>query len=162
MVAISVFIVGRKTSHASSSTGTSTLTFVVSRKRIASSKTPSALGAEMRSFAGMQFSVSFQVMQSAEPGLAGLTDKWLLLAMGEEMALKVVLAGEFSSAIWTPMFLCRWRAWAPSVVARVGQTQAAPRVVNSAGGHRIREGFVTILVNLRVFPLTMTIAILRN
>lgn len=162
VVTIPIFIIGRKTSHASSSTRTSALTFVVSRKRVASSKAPPTLGAEMRSFAGMQLGMSFQVVQSAEPRLAGLTDKWLFLAMGEEMALEVVLASEFGSAIGASMFLCRWRTGAASVVARVGQAQAATRVVKSASGHRVREGLVAILVNLRVFPLAMTVAILRS
>lgn len=120
VVAITIFIIGRKASHARSSTRASTLTFVVSRKRVASSKAPSALGAEMRSFAGMQLSVSFQIVQSAKPGLTGLTNKWFFLTMGEEVALKVVLASEFSSAIGASMLLCRWRTWAASVVARVG------------------------------------------
>jgi len=62
VVAISIFIIGCKASHARSPTRTSTLAFVVSRKRVASSKAPPTLGTEMRSFASMQLSVSFQVV----------------------------------------------------------------------------------------------------
>ena len=83
MVTVSVLIIWCKASHASPPAGASTLSLVVSRERIAASKPSSALGADMWSFAGMELSVSFQVVESAETRLAGLADKRLLLTVSE-------------------------------------------------------------------------------
>lgn len=83
MVPVSVLVIRCKAPHARPPTGTSTLPLVVSRKGIAASKTSSALGTDMRPFTGVKLRVSFQVVESAETRLAGLTDKRLFLTVRE-------------------------------------------------------------------------------
>jgi hypothetical protein len=83
MVTVPVLIVRCEASHASPPTSASTLSLVVSRERVAASKTSSAFGADMWSFAGMELGVSLQVVESSETRLASLADKGLLLTVGE-------------------------------------------------------------------------------
>lgn len=59
MMTVSVLIVRCEASHARAPPGTPTLSLVVSRKRIATSKTSPALGADMWSFTGVELGVSF-------------------------------------------------------------------------------------------------------
>jgi hypothetical protein len=83
MVAVPILIIRCKAPHARPSAGTSTLSLVVSRKRITASETSSAFGADMWSLTGVELGVSFQVVESAETRLAGLADKRLLLTVSE-------------------------------------------------------------------------------
>jgi hypothetical protein len=76
------------------------------------------------------------------------------------MALEVVLAGEFGSAIGAAMFLRGRGSRAVSVVARVGQAEAATRIIEGTGGHGIGKRLVTILVDLRVRPRPRPVSIL--
>lgn len=89
-------------------------------------------------------------MESAEPGLAGLADERLFLTVGEEMTLEVVLPSEFGCAVGAAVLLRRRGARTASVITGSRQAQSSTRVVDPTGGHGIREGFVTLLIDLRV------------
>lgn len=102
-----------------------------------------------------------EVVKTAKAGLASLANKWLFLAVGEEVTLEVVLSGEFCGAIGAAVLFRRRGARAPSIVAGVGQAEAATRVINPTSGHRIRKRFIAVLVD-RILPRTRPVSVLRG
>lgn len=97
--------------------------------------------------------------------------------MGEQMALEVVLSCKLCGAVGAAMLLCGRRARAPSIIARIWQAKPATRIAQAwatsvyrravrrqhpwtATGHRIRKGFIAVLVKIRDRPRTRSIAIL--
>jgi hypothetical protein len=102
---ISIVIISREAAHTGASPCASIpLSFVVSSKRITPGKTASTFGTDMRSLARVQFGVALQVVESSEARLAGLAHKRLFLAVGEQMALEIMLAREFCRAIRASVF----------------------------------------------------------
>lgn len=61
----------------------------------------------MGPFASVQFGMSFQVMEAAKPRIAGLAHIWLLVTVSEEMALEIVVSGEFRRAVGTSVLFIR-------------------------------------------------------
>jgi len=92
--------------EAGSPAGTATLAFVVPGQGIATGESAAALGTCVWAFSGVKFRVAFQVMQTAETCLAGGARVGLLLAVGEEMALEIVMAREVGGAVRAFVSLC--------------------------------------------------------
>lgn len=61
------------------------------------------LGTDVRLLAGVQFTVALQVMKAAEAHLAFCANVGFLLAMRQQMALKIVMTRELSIAVGTFM-----------------------------------------------------------
>lgn len=154
---IAIFFIRSKTSHTRPSTGTATLALVVARKRIPSSKTTSTFRTNMRPLSGMEFSVSLQIVESPEARLAGLTDVRFFLAVREQMALEVMMPGEFGGTVRTTVFLSSWGALTP-VEARVWQAEPATRITEITGRHGVGEGLVARFFNDSCF-ISMTRAV---
>lgn len=66
-----------------------------------------------------------------------MANKRLFLAVGEKVTLEIMLSGEFRSAIGAAVLFRGRGARAPSIVAGVGQAEAATRIINAAGRHGI-------------------------
>jgi hypothetical protein len=79
--------------------GATSLTLVVPRKRIATRKPAAALGTCMWPFSSVQFRMSFQVVKTAETGLAGGTLVGLFLAVRQEVTLEIVVSREIGGAV---------------------------------------------------------------
>lgn len=154
---IAIFFIRSKTSHTRPSTGTATLALVVARKRIPSSKPTSTFRTNMRPLSGMEFSVSLQIVESPEARLAGLTDVRFFLAVREQVALEVMMPGEFGGTVRTTMFLGSWGALTP-VEARVWQAEPATRITEITGRHGVGEGLVARFFNDSCF-ISMTRAV---
>lgn len=80
---------------------TAAWSFVMSCQCVATCKATTALFACMRPLTSVKLGVAFEVVQTAETCLAGLTNVWLLLAVGEKVTFEVVMAREVSGAVWT-------------------------------------------------------------
>jgi hypothetical protein len=78
---------------------TATLALVVSCERISTRESAAALEAGVRSLAGVQLGVAFQIMQTAEAGLTCRAFVWLLLAVRQQMALQIVMSREVGRAV---------------------------------------------------------------
>lgn len=74
---------------------------VMACQSVATCKAPSTFIACMRPFSGVEFGVAFEVVETAEARLAGLTDVWLLLTVGEQVALEVVVSSKVGGTVWT-------------------------------------------------------------
>lgn len=106
-VRLVIIIFTTKAAHACTSSSTSTLSLCMSCQSVSSRKFTITLGANMRALSSMQLGVALQVMQSAEPHHTALTNKRLLLAVRQEMALKIVLASELGVTMWAFIDLLR-------------------------------------------------------
>jgi len=84
---LSIVIFAGIAAHARAATRATPLAFVVTRQGIAPRKSAPALGADMWPLTGVEFGVSLQIVEPAEPGLARLTHIWLLLAVGQQVAI---------------------------------------------------------------------------
>jgi hypothetical protein len=91
--------------HAGAAAGATALAFVVACQGIAPSESAPALGADMRPLAGMEFRVSLQIVEPAEPGLARLTHVWLLLAVGQQVAFEVMMPRKLGGTERTSVLL---------------------------------------------------------
>lgn len=117
---VAIFIICGEAAHAGASTCAACLSLVVPSKRVTPSKATSTSRANVRSLPGVKLCVTLQIMKSSETRLAGLTHKRLFLAMGEQMALEIMLPREFGRTVGASVFLRGRRARATSVIARVG------------------------------------------
>ena len=61
---------------------TATLTLVMARKRVPTSKSAATFEASVWPLASVQFRMAFQIVQTAETRLAGRTFIWLFLTVG--------------------------------------------------------------------------------
>lgn len=157
---ITIFFVGYIASHTRSSASTSTLTLVVARERVPSSKTASTFRANVRPLSGMEFGVSFQIMESPEARLAGLTDIRLFLAVREQVALEVMMPCKLSGAVRTAVLLGSRGALTP-VETGIWQAESAARIAEISGRHRIGEGLVACFFSNSCFvPMTRAVPIL--
>jgi hypothetical protein len=73
----------------------------VTSQGVASGKLAIALGTDMRLLACVELTVSLQVVETTESHLAICTYKWLLLTVCQKVALEIVVAGEFGTAVRT-------------------------------------------------------------
>lgn len=87
---------------------TATLTLVMARKRVPTSKSAATFEASVWPLASVQFRMAFQIVQTAETRLAGRTFVWLFLTVGQKMALEVVVPCEISRAVWALVAFRRW------------------------------------------------------
>lgn len=81
------------------SASTSTRSFIMSGERVSTCKTPSTLVARVWPFACVKLCVAFEVVQSAKPRLAGLTNVRLFLTVGQQVAFEVVVASKIRGAV---------------------------------------------------------------
>jgi hypothetical protein len=98
-------VVVNETTHAGSSPSTATSTLRVTSKRIATSEFSVTLGTNVRLLTSVQFTVTLEVVQTAETHLAFRAYVWFLLAMRQQMALEVVMACKLSIAVGTFVLL---------------------------------------------------------
>lgn len=88
---------------------TSTLALVVASQGIAARKPTAALWTCVWAFPSVQFRMSFQVVETSETRLASRTFIRLFLAVGQEMALQVVMSRKVGRAVRAFVTFCRWR-----------------------------------------------------
>jgi hypothetical protein len=126
--------------EAGSSTRTATLAFVVPRESITTSESAATLEAGVWPFASVQFRVAFQIVQTAEPGLARGTFVRLFLAVGQKMALEIVVPRKVSRAIRALVSLGRRRLRRVLAVPwQTHLTSRGPRIRLWREGARERE-----------------------
>jgi hypothetical protein len=77
----------------------------VTSKRIATSEFSVTLGTNVRLLTSVQFTVTLEVVQTAETHLAFRAYVWFLLTMRQQMALEVVMACKLSIAVGTFVLL---------------------------------------------------------
>lgn len=105
LIGLFAIIVATETLAVAASTAARSL--VMSCQSIASGKAAATFWTGMRPLARVKFGVALQVVQSSEARLTVLTDIRFLLAMGEKMALEIVVARKISRTIRTLVSFCR-------------------------------------------------------
>lgn len=90
--------------HARSSPGASTGTLGMTGQSIATSKFPVAFGTHMGLLASMEFPMTLQIVKPTKAHLTVGADIWLLLAMCQQVTLKIVVTRKFRVAVWTFVF----------------------------------------------------------
>lgn len=73
-------------------------------KRVTPGEFATTLRTLMIFLARVQLAMALKIVKPSKPKLALLTQIWLLLAMGEEMALQVMVSSELCIAIRTLVF----------------------------------------------------------
>jgi hypothetical protein len=104
-----IVILSTKAAHARPTPGATALPFAMSRKRIATSELAVTLGTYMRTFTGVQFSMTLEIVKSAEAHITGLADVWLLLTVRQQVTLEIMMTREFCLTVGTFVFLLRGR-----------------------------------------------------
>jgi hypothetical protein len=105
--ALAIIILWPITSHTGSATGAAALTFIMSSKSITACEPTPTLRTDMWTLSGMELRMSLEIMESPKARLASLTYVRLLLAVGEKMALEVMMSGELGGTVRTTMFFGR-------------------------------------------------------
>jgi hypothetical protein len=105
--ALAIIILWRITSHTRSATGAAALAFIVSSKSITARESTSTLRTDMWTLSGMELRMSLEIMKSPKARLAGLAYVRLLLAVGEKMALEVMVSGELGGTVRTTVLFGR-------------------------------------------------------
>lgn len=103
-MALAVFLLSSVATHAGSPPSAAALALVMACQSVSTSESAPAFRANVWPLSSMELGMSLQIVQSAEAGLACLADVGLFLAVGEQVALEVVMSCEFSRAVRAPMF----------------------------------------------------------
>jgi hypothetical protein len=121
VVATIAIVVAAKAAHACPSACAPTGTFIVASQGVSSSEFTTTFGADVWSFACVQLGVAFEVVQTAEARLTRRAYIWFFLAVGQQMALQVMVSREFGGAIRTLVLL---RGRGSGTLAGAGMRQA--------------------------------------
>lgn len=115
--------------EAGTTASTATLALVVAGKSVSARKLAATLGAGVRALACVQLGMTFQVVQTAEAGLARRAFVRLLLAVCQQMTFEVVVSSEVSGAVGALVALGRRGLWAVLVARQAHLARGGAGIV---------------------------------
>lgn len=128
--------------EAGTAAGTATLAFVVAGEGIPACELAAAFWARVWTLAGVQLGMTFQVVQTAKPGLAGRAFVWLFLAVCQQVALEVVVPCEVGRAVGAFVTLGGGRFGTVLVAGQAHLTRRSAGIVLRREGSRKGKGTV--------------------